>query len=89
MQRVLTFTLDKKKYVSKEFDFETVCMINDVHNDAKVKGPLNMCRDAVDYMFEGTEATQDIINGLDVNTRARLCIKLWGFYVDVLNEKNE
>ncbi|MBD9026760.1 MAG: hypothetical protein EGR09_07785 [Clostridiales bacterium] len=89
MQHTLTFTHNKKKYVSKPFDFEAMCIINDAHNDESKNGPLNICRDAVDYMFEGTEATQDIINSLDVNTRSRLCIELWKFYIEALTSKNE
>ncbi|MGN0150223.1 MAG: hypothetical protein ACI4C7_08260 [Clostridia bacterium] len=89
MQKTLSIEVNKKKIVSKPFDFETMCIINDAHNDKEKRGPLNMCRDAVDYMFEGTEATQDIINGLDVATRTRLCISLWDFYVDALSSKNE
>lgn len=89
MQHTLTFTVGDKKYVSKPFDFETMCIINDAHNDRDKRGPLNICRGAVDYIFEGTEATQDVIDALDVQERARLCIELWGFYVDVLSSKNE
>lgn len=89
MQHTLTFTKDKIKYVSKPFDFETMCIINDAHNDDTKKGPLNICRDAVDYLFEGTDATEDIISSLSINTRAKMCITLWGFYVDALASKNE
>lgn len=89
MQHTLTFTVDKKKYVSKPFDFETMCIINDAHNDDKIKGPLRICRDAVDYMFEGTEATQDIIESMSVNDRSRLCMELWKFYMEALTSKNE
>ena len=89
MQHTLTFTVDKKKYVSKPFDFEAMCIINDPHNDENQKGPLNICRDAVDYMFEGTEATQDVIDSLDLSERSKMCITLWGFYLDALTSKNE
>ena len=89
MQHTLTFTVDKKKYVSKPFDFEAMCIINDAHNDEKKKGPLNICRDAVDYMFEGTEATQDVIENMSINDRSKMCITLWGFYLDALTSKNE
>ncbi len=88
MQHTLTFTKDKKKYVSKPFDFETMCIINDAHNRGENSGPLSICRDAVDYMFEGTEATQDVINSLDASVRSKMCITLWGFYVDALSSKN-
>ena len=33
MQHTLTFVKDKVKYVSKPFDFEAMCIINDAHND--------------------------------------------------------
>ena len=89
MQHTLTFTNDKTKYVSKPFDFEAMCIINDAHNDDTKKGPLNICRGAVDYLFEGTEATQDIIDSLDISERSKMCIILWGFYVDALSSKNE
>ena len=76
MQHTLTFKHDNKKYVSKPFDFEAMCIINDAHNDENKNGPLNICREAVDYMFEGTDATQDIIDAIDVGTHSRLCMEL-------------
>lgn len=88
MQHTLTFKSGSKKYVSKPFDFETMCIINDAHNDSEKRGPLNICRDAVDYMFEGTEATQDIIDALDAGERTKLCITLWEYYADALSSKN-
>ena len=75
MQKTLSFTVGKKKYVSKPFDFKTACIINDAHNDPTKRGPLNICSDALDYIFEGTEATQDVIDKLDVAIRANLCLK--------------
>ena len=33
MQHTLTFKHENKKYVSKPFDFEAMCIINDAHND--------------------------------------------------------
>ena len=89
MQHTLTFTKDKIKYVSKPFDFEAMCIINDAHNDEKKNGPLNICRDALDYLFEGTEATQDVIDSIDISVRSKMCIKLWSFYVEALSSKNE
>lgn len=88
MQHTITFTMDNKKYVSKPFDFETMCIINDAHNAPGKRGPLNICRDAVDYIFEGTEATQDIIDALPAKERTRLCIELWAFYAEALAPKN-
>ena len=89
MQHTLTFTKGKTKYVSKPFDFEAMCIINDAHNNEEKNGPLNICREAVDYMFEGTDATQEVINLLAPGTRAKLCTQLWNFYVEALTSKNE
>ncbi len=86
MENRLTFTLSEKQYVSKPFDFEAMCIINDAHNDESIKGPFNMCREGVNYMFEGTEAAQEVIEALDVSERTRLCMKLWGFYMMTLSK---
>lgn len=89
MQHTLSFTKGDTKYISKPFDFEAMCLINDAHNDDKKHGPLNICRDAVDYMFEGTDADQSVIDSLDVSVRSGLCIKLWEFYIEAVTSKNE
>lgn len=77
--------MNKKKIVSKPFDFEAMCLVNDAHNRGEKTGPLNICREAVDYMFEGTDATQDVINSLDVEVRTGLCLKVWNFYIEALS----
>ena len=89
MQHVLSFKDGDIKYVSKPFDFEALCIINDVHLSKGAKGPLRICRDALDYMFEGTDATQEVIDAMDVGVRADLCMKLWGFYTEAISSKKE
>ena len=89
MQHTLSFEVGDTKYVSRPFDFEAMCIINDAHIAEKKKGPFNMCRDAVDYMFEGTEADEEIINSLDAATRAELCLRLWRIYAEALTSKKE
>ena len=42
MQHTLTFVKDKVKYVSKPFDFEAMCIINDAHNDENKKAFAEM-----------------------------------------------
>ncbi len=88
MQRVLTFTHNKKKYISKPYDFETACVIDDARYGGEKSGPLNLSRNAVDYMFQGTEATQDVIDALDTRTRVQLCNTVWKWYIDDLAAKN-
>ena len=89
MQHTLSFTSGDTKYISRPFDFETMCIINDAHNNPEKRGPLNLCRDAVDYMFEGTQADQEVINSLPAGVRAELCVKLWEFYLEAVTSKNE
>ncbi len=83
MEKVLSFAHDGKGYTSKPLDFEAMCMINEAHNDKNLYGPLMICRDAVDYLFEGI-VSQEVMKNLDVSIRTYLCIELWGFYAEVL-----
>nr|DAZ26031.1 MAG TPA: hypothetical protein [Caudoviricetes sp.] len=88
MQHTLTFTLNKKKYVSKPFDFEAMRLINRAQNDPDKSGVIDYCIDAVDHLFEGTDATQDILNQL-LGKRARMCSEVWKWYNEAWSEKNE
>lgn len=89
MQHTLSFESKGKKYVSKPFDFETMCMVNDAHNSPEATGPIRICRDAVDYMFEGTDATQEVIDALGCGERTALCLKVWSFYKEAVSQKKE
>ncbi|MDD6484887.1 MAG: hypothetical protein PUF72_10040 [Clostridiales bacterium] len=89
MQHVLSFKVGDNKYVSKTFDFEALCLINDAHICGSGQGPMRICSAAVDYMFEGTDATPEIIAGLDAFERARLCSRLWDFYTEAISQKKE
>lgn len=89
MQKVLTFTFDKKKYVSKPFDFEAFCLINENHLSGKYSGKARCCSEAVEYMFEGTDATSDIIKAAGTSIKNSMCNKLWEFYNEVLEESSK
>ncbi len=89
MQHTLTYETDGKKYTSKPFDFEAMCIINDAHTKNEDGGFFRHCRDAVDYLFEGTDVTQDMIDSMDIGERIGMCRTLWRFYIDVLTSKNE
>lgn len=84
MKSTLTFTKNKKKYISKEFDFEAMCCINDVAFRNQDAGELRMCAGAVDYMFDGTGAPD-----MAPATKARLCREVWLMYLEALTSKNE
>lgn len=91
MQHTLTFTLNKKKYVSKPFDFEAFCKINEKHISEDNVSIYRCCQGAVEYMFEGTEATEDILKQIPVAEMAKLHRRAWEFYIEVAKEssKNE
>ena len=61
MQRVLTFVHNKKKYTSKPWDFEAMCRVQEAHLSG-ANGIGIIGGGAVDYLFEGTDATQDVLN---------------------------
>lgn len=82
MKTTLTFEHEGKTYVSKQFDFETLCLINDHHGDEGI-GVIRMTADAVDYMFRETEGAA-LITKLSPGTRARLCREAWDIYADAI-----
>lgn len=88
MQKVLTFESDKKKYVSKPFDFEAFRLTNEEHLKGERVGVASVTIEAVRYMFEGTEATDDVLMSLPVQKLIEMCGKVWTWYSEVLNVKN-
>lgn len=87
MDHVLSFTINKKKYVSKVFDFEAFCLINDKHIEQDAKSVYRICEPAVRYMFEDTEADKDVMAAVSPAVMARLCREVWDMYTEAL--KNE
>lgn len=90
-QRVLTFTFNKKKYVSKPYNFRTACMIQEKtlkQAQGENLGIFSVCGDAVDYLFEGTEATQDILEQA-ISAKMRMCKDLWEMYLEDFTGKND
>lgn len=91
MQKTLSFTLNKKKYVSRPFDFEAFCKVNEKHIAEGDRGIYRCTEEAVSYLFEGTEATDDVLKSADTVDMAKMCKKVWDFYAEALEEigKNE
>lgn len=83
MNTTLSFTVDNKTYVSKEFDFEAFCLINDNHG-TEGENYIRWSYRAVEYMFRGTDATAEIIAALPIAERVRMCMDAWDMYVDTL-----
>ena len=89
MQRVLTFVHNQKKYVSKPWCFGAATLVEkeymDVAEGEKVTA-TSVCADAVDYLFEGTEATQDILDTA-VSAKMRMCREVMKCLWTILREK--
>lgn len=94
MQKVLSFVHKKKKYISKPWSFESACMIEkkyyetDENNKRINVSEILLCGDAVDYLFEGTEATADILKAA-VSSKMRMCREMWTWFCDDISGKNE
>lgn len=95
-QRVLTFTHNKKKYVSKPWNFEAFCRVQEMHTKRAYDENGNdigeytnsigrIGSDAVDYLFEGTQATQDILDGAIVD-KMRMCREVFRWYLEDMSE---
>ncbi|MCI8521189.1 MAG: hypothetical protein HFE51_10435 [Clostridia bacterium] len=88
MQRVLSFTANKKKYISKPWDFEAMCRVQEIHIKQETNSIGRICGNAVDYLFEGTQATQDIIDASPAD-KMRMCREVWAWYLEDMTAKNE
>ena len=87
MQQTLKVEIDKKTIVSKPFDFEAMCLINDASGEDK--GVFTVCRGAVSYLFEGTAVTNDVLAKLPPGEMAALCRKTWAFYLAAVEESTK
>ena len=80
MKQTISVVKEDKTVVSRPFDFEAMCLVDDAHSAAKRPGILRMCRPAVEYMFDGTEAGGEFIKTLDPKEMAALCLEVWDMY---------
>lgn len=87
MQKVLSFTEGKKKYVSKPFDFEAMCLIQEIHVTRETDSIGRLCGGAVDHLFEGTEATQDVLDR-NLAEKMQMCKQAWIWYIENMTRKN-
>lgn len=91
MQRVLTFVYNKKKYVSKPWRFSAAVMVQREYlklKEGEMIDPLQICSEAVDHLFEGTEATADILESA-VSSKMRMCREIMKWFMDDFTGKNE
>lgn len=81
MQKTLSIKVNKKTIISKPWNFRALCLVQNVHTAGQTNSIGMMCSDAVDYLFEGTEATQEILDA-NVVEKMAMCRKAWGWYLD-------
>lgn len=79
-QKVLNIKAGREKVVSKPFDFEAMCLIDDIKKDGA--GMIRAGMAAVYYLFAGTKATNDIIDGLTDAKKAELAMRAYGWYAE-------
>lgn len=95
-QRVLTFIENKKKYVSKPWNFEAFCRVQDMHlrrrydENGNDIGPYTdsigrICSEAVDYLFEGTQVTQDVLDTA-IAVKMKMCREVFAWYMEDMKE---
>lgn len=78
MQRVLVIKMGKGKIISKPWDFEAMCLVDDNRKEGAGTGAL----EAVYYLFEGTKATNEYLTNLPRKTVLGLCNQVWLWYLD-------
>ncbi len=78
MQRVLCFRINKKFIVSKPWDFEAMCLIDDQRENGI---NIEACKDALYYLFEGTEVTDEVIEKIPPDIMFSMLKKLFIWYL--------
>ena len=85
-QRVLEIKKDDQTIISKEWDFEAMCIVDDVRASNPEAGKLRMTNDAIHYLFTGTNATNEVIKGLTVEDHATLALKVFNWYLNDIDK---
>lgn len=87
MQNTLSITIGKEKIVSKPWDFEALCMVQENQLNPDIRGIGKTCGGAVDHLFEGTKATQEVLDA-NPTEKMKLCQKVWAWYIEDMTGKN-
>ncbi len=83
-QRVLYIKIGRGKIISKPWDFEALCLVDD--NRTENTSILRICIDAVYYLFEGTKATNEYLHSLSAEKIIQLCADVWEWYLHDMAE---
>lgn len=79
-QRVLVIKIGRGKIISRPWNFEAMCIVDDARLGEENPGVLKLAIDAVFYLFEGTGATEEYLKKLPEKTMMDLCMKVWTWY---------
>lgn len=79
-QKVLYIKSGREKIVSKPWDFEAMCIVDDAKRTGA--GTIRAGMAAVYYLFSGTKATGDVIDGLPDAKKAELAMRVYAWYTD-------
>ena len=82
-QRVLVIKIGRGRIVSKPWDFEAMCRVDDCLERG---GLAERAADAVAYLFEGTKATEEFLSNLPQKEQLRLCAAVWGWFMQDLSD---
>lgn len=74
--------------VSRPFDFEALCLINDMIMRGD-KGKFSAAYNALPYMFEGTKITNEVISCMEMTELGLMCDELWGFYLEEIQRMSD
>lgn len=85
MQQVLSAKAGGETVVSKPFDFECMCIIDDARQEEKA-GMLRTAMPGVRYLFEGTKVTDGELDKLPPSELADMCRKVFAWYADALTK---
>lgn len=80
-QRRLRIDIDGKTILSKPFDFEAMCLIDDARFKDKDGGALRTGFAALPYMFDQTEITDEILNNLSGGEKVSLAKQVYSWYI--------
>ena len=81
-QSVLYIKIGRGKIISKHWDFEALCLIDD---NIEKNGIIAKCINSVSYLFEGTSATDEFLLSLPPKRIYEMCSTVWSWYLrDIL-----
>lgn len=90
IQNTLSIKLDGETIVSRPFDFEAACLVDDMrYSSTGMIGPMHLGKKAVNHMFKGTKLTDELIETLPYTERKRLCEEAAGMYFESMRSNED